>query len=645
MYQSMKGKVLIGVIIVFFTSILFSFQKSDSQNAYVDTYHSRIQDFSKEQTKLLSFITQFKSMDSKSIAEIREQLLKTRLSLKRVDFWLRYLEPLAYKKINSPLPVEWETEVFEKFEKPYKRVGAGLTLALLYLEEEKVDKDSLAFLISASLAATQTFHADSITDQLKKHHHFYLANRLFLLNLAAIYTTGFECPDTAQVIPELKSMLKDMQLVYGLFNESFPEQKLSPEYVALFQKTVEFVQAQPNNYSQFDHFTFIRDFVNPLYSIHQQLIRNHKVYSKNNLDYSLNKQANSIFDKKLYNGQSSKGIFLRVTDTVVLSEIDRVGKLLFYDPILSGNNQRSCVSCHNPATYFTDTLHQTSLQFNGKESLARNTPSLVNADFNHLLMADGKHYTLQHQGKDVITNPIEMGSIDKDVIKKVLSCPDYKRTFTKLLAYTPQEKEVTMDHIVSAITFYYGKYSANYSLFDKAIQKKTSVDKGVVHGFNLFMSKGQCGTCHFVPLFNGVKPPYIGSEFEVLGTPADKGYKQLSPDKGRYNINPAVETANAFRTGTIRNAQFTQPFMHNGVFTNLEEVIEFYDNGGGTAHGLEVPNQTLSSDSLKLSKIEKADLILFIKSLTEEIPYENPPLALPQSSNKSLNTRKIGGEY
>ena len=107
-------------------------------------------------------------------------------------------------------------------------------------------------------------------------------------------------------------------------------------------------------------------------------------------------------------------------------------------------------------------------------------------------------------------------------------------------------------------------------------------------GFNLFMSKAQCGTCHFVPQFNGVKPPYAGSEFEVIGVPEDSNYKRLSPDKGRYEINPVNEMMNAFRTGTVRNAAYTKPYMHNGVFQTLDQVIELYDVGGGTGKKLVV---------------------------------------------------------
>ena len=172
-----------------------------------------------------------------------------------------------------------------------------------------------------------------------------------------------------------------------------------------------------------------------------------------------------------------------------------------------------------------------------------------------------------------------------------------------------------------------------------------TVDETVRQGFNVFMSKAQCATCHFVPQFNGVKPPYVGSEFEVLGVPADTAYSKVSADKGRFGINPADETANAFRTGSLRNAQYTKPYMHNGVFASLNEVVDFYDGGGGAGRGLKVENQTLSSDSLHLSKTEKHNLVQFMKSLNEDIIFETPPAELPKSKNKEWNKRKVGGEY
>lgn len=630
---------------VFVLALIFFFSGFKPQRTeYQNLYFKKIEEFKKQQENLLN------DLKESSLSGIgKENLLKkihySRLKLKGLDFWLRYLEPISYKQINGPLPVEWENEVFEKFEKPYKRLGAGLTLAEEELGEASPDRKKLADYIQKSIKALDVFKADSITKNLETHHHFFLANRLFLLNLAAIYTTGFECPDTTQVITELKFMLNDVRASYDVFNQNFPATQVNAQYLEFFDKTLRFVQTQPVNFSAFDHFTFIRDYVNPLFALNQQMIRDYAVTSNNFNDYSLSDNCNSIFDKSLYEGMNVKGIFSRVDDEETLTEIRRIGKLFFYDPILSGNNKRSCASCHKPTEYFTDTVVTTNLQFNGFMSLPRNTPTLINVVYNHLLMLDGKHISLQAQGKDVTTNPIEMASNVDTLLKKVLSCKDYKKSLNKFAKYTPEEKNVSMNHIVSAISFYYSDFSNYYSHFDYAMEKKKELPEDAKHGFNIFMSKAQCATCHFVPQFNGVKPPYIGSEFEVLGVPHDTTFTGISPDKGRYEINPANETFDAFRTGTIRNAQFTKPYMHNGVFKTLDEVIDFYDAGGGAGKGLKVPNQTLESDSLHLTGQEKKDLLAFIFSLNENVIFENPPVALPLSKNEELNSRKVGGEY
>ena len=640
-----KKRFVLGLLVVTSFVIAVSFKRSKDPASYVATYYERLDQFKRCQSQLLAVIEKTDLRSIKNIETIKEKLQEARNHLKGLDFWLRYMEPIAYKKINGPLPVEWETEVFEKFEKPYKREGAGLTLAALYLEEENADKDSLARLIGASIKATETYRADSITGEFKSYSNFYLCNRLFLLNLAAIYTTGFECPDTSQIIPELRLMLKEVKQIYNSFNESFPGTSLPVGYLELYNSAISFADEQSSNYSLFDHFSFIKKYINPLFLFNQRLINQYRVSSRSLVDYSLNKKEITIFNKGLYNAQHPKGIFLRVADETALAEIDRLGKLLFYDPILSGNNLRSCASCHKPTEYFTDTATSTSLQFNGKDLLQRNTPTLINASFNHLLMLDGKFISLQEQARNVITNPLEMGCAAKDVLEKVLSCSEYKEGFRALLKYTPQEKEISFDHIVSAITFYYSKFSNYYSPFDEAMNENKTIDPSAKRGFNLFMGKAQCATCHFVPQFNGVKPPYISSEFEVLGVPADTSFKKLTIDNGRYEINPADEMLHAFRTGSVRNAVHTAPYMHNGVFKDLNQLINFYDAGGGAGKGLKINNQTLATDSLKLSVEEKNCLVRFINSLNENILFEDSPQKLPVSKNKILNARRVGGEY
>lgn len=608
-------------------------------------YSTTLDDFKHAQNRLYKLIQTADLDKEEDRAGIKAQINSSRVKLKSIDFWLRYFEPIAYRRINGPLPVEWETEVFEKFEPPYRRDGGGLILAELLLEESPVDKRALLSLIDSSFTGIKTFEADSITTQLNAFHHFFLANRLYILNLAALYTTGFECPDTSNIIPELRSMMTAVKRIYSNYNDEFSSTPLPVEYLSMYDRTIEFVDRQPREFSAFDHFAFIRDYVNPLFRMNQGLINAYDVRTINVNDYSLSNEVNSIFDKRLFESQHTKGIFSFVEDENVLAEIRQTGKLLFYDPILSGNNKRSCASCHKPTEFFTDTTQATSPHFDHQQKLARNTPTLVNSVFNHLIMYDGKHISLQAQARDVITNPAEMNSAEKELVKKVMSCREYRDAFKKFVKYTPEEKEVSLSHIVSAITFYYTGFSNYYAPFDEAMNDNAPLAEDIKHGFNLFMSKAQCGTCHFVPQFNGIKPPYVSSEFEVLGVPADTGFKKLSADKGRFDVHEATEMMNAFRTGTVRNMSFTKPYMHNGVFNTLEEVIDFYDMGGGAGKKLSVPNQTLASDSLKLTSVEKANLIAFIRSLNENVIFETAPNSLPASGNKLLNDRKVGGEY
>lgn len=561
-----------------------------------------------------------------------------------MDFWLRYLEPVAYRKLNAPLPVEWETEVFEKFEAPYRRSGAGLTLLQLYLDEGGTDTEQMIAWIREALDSSTVFRSDSLVRVLQNHHHFFLANRLFLLNLAAIYTTGFDCPVPADVIPELRVMVHAVDGIYRQFEKQFPEFRLPADYHILYARMIDFLAQQPEGKEAFDHFVFIRSYINPLFSINQELIRSYRVISNSYNDYSLSDRAPSVFDKALYEGQETKGVYKSIQNDSILREIRTMGRMLFNDPILSGNNQRSCASCHRPDQYFTDTSRRTALHFDRVQSLRRNAPSLVNVAHNHLLMMDGRQIGLVAQMREVLSNPDEMDSSPNEAFEKVLSCPDYRKNLEKWARMTGSKKP-EFEHMAWAIILYLGDFGAFAAPFDEAMNGKAELSQEAKNGFNLFMGKAACATCHFVPLFNGVKPPYIGSEFEVIGVPQEADRKALSRDSGRYSIHPAPEMLHAFRTGTIRNSSFTAPYMHNGVFRNLTDVVRFYDEGGGAGSAYPVDNQTLSRDSLHLSDLEKLNLIRFMESLDEKIIFEGQPAKLPESKNKTWNNRKVGGEY
>ena len=171
----MKKTSILFSIIILLALISVSFRKKDNAGIYSEYYHNGITFFNSAQQSLLDTIMQADMETAAGKEKVKEQLHITRTSLKSMDFWFRYLEPVMYKKMNGPLPVEWETEVFEKFEKPYKREGAGLTLSELYLEEQTVRKDSLIQLITASIEASATYSADSITKNLKTFSTFFYA--------------------------------------------------------------------------------------------------------------------------------------------------------------------------------------------------------------------------------------------------------------------------------------------------------------------------------------------------------------------------------------------------------------------------------------------------------------------------------------
>jgi cytochrome c peroxidase len=138
------------------------------------------------------------------------------------------------------------------------------------------------------------------------------------------------------------------------------------------------------------------------------------------------------------------------------------------------------------------------------------------------------------------------------------------------------------------------------------------------------MGKAKCGTCHFMPLFNGLVPPNFNeTDSEVLGVPASlKKPYQLDIDSGKYYFTKSAVHLHAFKIPTLRNIVLTAPYMHNGVYKSLEEVIDFYNNGGGKGLNIAPSNQTLPFEKLSLTKKEKKEIISFLHTLTDTTSYK-----------------------
>ena len=126
--------------------VTIAFNNGSTTETYNRLYYNRLYNWEKANEALVNDVKKADLQDSTVVAQCLAQLQTVRKQMKQIDFWTRYLEPNKYKKINGPLPIEWETEVHEKWEKPYKHVGSGLTLAYQYLQEKEINKDTLLHL-------------------------------------------------------------------------------------------------------------------------------------------------------------------------------------------------------------------------------------------------------------------------------------------------------------------------------------------------------------------------------------------------------------------------------------------------------------------------------------------------------------------
>ena len=217
---------------------------------------------------------------------------------------------------------------------------------------------------------------------------------------------------------------------------------------------------------------------------------------------------------------------------------------------------------------------------------------------------------------NVVNNENEF-HLDLNTVEQRIKEDDvYASSFDELY-----DGEVTNQNVRHAIATYIRSLAPFDSRFDKNMQgSENTLTSEEKLGFNLFMGKAACATCHFPPAFNGTVPPkYMETEFENLGVPknADFDHPILDDDPGQFHPYMVEEKRNFFKTSTVRNVALTGPYMHNGVYESLEEVVQFYNVGGGQGMGLEVPYQTLPPDSLHLTDKEQKALVAFMQSLTD----------------------------
>ena len=392
-----------------------------------------------------------------------------------------------------------------------------------------------------------------------------------------------------------------------------------------------------------DYFSFYSGYYIPL---SDRLDQMRKLFTSNNIynTTAINYQIRSVFDSGAFNSN----FFLKPAKPTSRNAVVELGHTLFFDPVLSANNLRACASCHRSDKAFTDGL-ALSQSFEPGKNLNRNAPTILNSVLQRKLFHDGRVFTYEDQAGQVMSNPLEMHNDFGAVAEKLKTSPEYVNRFRKAFIFS-SDSIISSRSILLALAEYERSLISLNSNFDKTVSgRELLLNFDEKEGFNIYMGKANCASCHFIPLFNGVMPPeYVDTEWEIIGVPAAKlnVKNTLDPDPGRAGVIDVEIFRHAFKVPTLRNIELTGPYMHNGVFNTLEEVIEFYDIGGGVGLGYDVPFQTMSSDSLHLTATEKFQLISFLKTLTDTVGLTRLPVSLPNFPDQpKLNNRLIGGEY
>ncbi len=533
--------------------------------------------------------------------EVLEQFKKTRLQYKRIEWAVEYFVPETARFMNGPALDEMELEE-NKFFVPN---GFQVIEEHLYPEYDFKNKKEiireLDILLSNTKQVETTFGAITISDDYVLDALQQNVHRILTLGI-----TGFDSPILNSSIPEARQSLSVIPELLLIIQ---PDSKILDDVKQIAAKAKEYCDSNPN-FNTFNRVVFITEYLNPL-SQKLNLFQKEEKIPAVERNRPLKATAATLFDENAFdvNGFVASNEYRYSDEKAIL------GEKLFYDKSLSKDGNRSCASCHNPEKAFTDGL-KTNVSLKGK-NLNRNTPTLTYASFQNAQFWDMRQLDLEKQSVDVIQNEDEMHGSLAAIHSKVSSDREYIRLFQK--GYRKSDKSEAWQ-IQNAISSYVGSLNSFDSRFDSYMRgNKNSINAEEIQGMNLFMGKAKCATCHFTPLFNGTVPPnFAKTEHEVVGTPEDASGKRLSKDEGRYIFNQLPQLKGAFKTPTLRNVAVTAPYMHNGAYATLEEVVEFYDLGGGTGLGLSVENQTLPTDKLNLTAAEKKALVAFMKTLTDK---------------------------
>jgi cytochrome c peroxidase len=276
-------------------------------------------------------------------------------------------------------------------------------------------------------------------------------------------------------------------------------------------------------------------------------------------------------------------------------EIFILGRKLFYDPVLSRDSFTSCASCHQRFAAFAHIDHPLSHGISGLIG-KRNVPALQNLIWKDALMSDGGVNNLEVQPLAPLTNTLEMGETLEHVLLKLKRSNEYRMLFKDAF----QDTVINSEHMLKALTQFIGLMVSSNSRYDKFTRGEDTLSSAETRGLKLFGS--HCANCHTGQLFTD-------NSYRNIGLKPDT----LLNDKGRGAITGKAEDNNKFKVPSLRNVEMTYPYMHDGRFKTLEQVMSHYAKGDFYTDNYD---QSIKK-AVGLSLQEQKDIIAFLKTLTD----------------------------
>jgi cytochrome c peroxidase len=549
-------------------------------------------------------VTTLKELSDAKTNEHRIALFKTsRLAFKKAEPFAAYISPENTLRVNGPpLPVFKEDN-----KKILPSIGYQAIEEIVYGTNPNLE--DLKYQVEIA-----TGYLIRIAEQTKEFP--INANRFFpsvhqqFLRIYALGLTGFDTPISLNGIEESLECFKSIAEVYSISIEETikdVDSNLNTDFKNNINKTLDYLRIN-SDFNTFDRYHFGRMFLN-------KLTKNWSAIAKaygyiENRPLALNIEAPTFFEEDSFNLDFFRSAITRNPSN---SKIE-LGELLFKEKSLSASGTMSCVTCHDPNKAYQDGL--TTAIGESDILLSRNTPTLINSIYQKKFFWDGRVDELEHQIANVFDNKDEFNnSVHSIKTSKVLNDKEYLKRFQAVFP----NKTPSRVHIVRALAAYVSTLNAMNSRFDRNMRGETSdFTTEEKLGMNLYMGKALCATCHFIPLTNGTVPPlFMDTEKEIIGVPATAENQEVDEDLGFYSIYKTGIHKFMFKTPTIRNAELTAPYMHNGVYSSLEEVMDFYNKGGGNGLGFELDHQTLPFENLNLTEKEIKAIISFMKTFTD----------------------------